>query len=74
MRRSRRFRVAYQILSVTGPQVWDKAVLCQGTLIRQLNASRVANLHLKVKIGLVLSQLGCLGNQLELKQGGEKNY
>lgn len=62
------FQVPYQILRISCPQVWHKAVLSQGTLVSQLDASWIPSLHFKLDIGLVFSQLRRFSNQLELKQ------
>lgn len=59
----------YQILVVAGPEVWDKAVLSQSSLIDQLNPSWVTCFHFKINVSLVFCQLWGFSTQLENNQG-----
>lgn len=59
----------YQILVVACPEVWDKAVLSQSSLIDQLNPSWVTCFHFKINVSLVFCQLWGFSTQLENNQG-----
>lgn len=54
----------YQILIVTCPKIWHKAVLSQSPLIDQLNASGITCFHLKINVSLIFRQLWCFSTQL----------
>lgn len=59
----------YQILVVACPEIWDKAVLSQSSLIDQLNPSWVTCFHFKINVSLVFCQLWGFSTQLENNQG-----